>query len=73
MEIKITDKDQLAELTECATDAGLTVEQYATNILTTWLETRIRNEYNEEVKKLSLSELQDKLGTYTEIKANAKR
>jgi len=65
--ITVSDEDELKELRVCATDNSLTVEQYASGIISQWLKTRVRNEYVVYANKLTNTELKDKFGDYYKL------
>ena len=61
MEIYITDKDELAKLKEIADNNHISSEQYATNIVRTWLNKYMREKYIKYVKTAEISDLKIKL------------
>lgn len=65
--VTLVDEDELKELQTCATENSLTIEQYASSIISQWLKTRVKNEYIEHAKKLSNADLKNKFGDYDKL------
>lgn len=47
---------------------SMTEQQYVQNIVTSWLETRVRNEYGSQIQKLPIKDIALKLGKFTDIR-----
>ena len=66
--ITLMDTNEIKELETCATTNNLTAEQYASNIISQWLNNRVKNEYIEHIKKLNNSDIEVKFGDYRKLK-----
>lgn len=66
MEVTITinDTDQIKLLNEVAAENLLTIEQYASNIVTGWLFSQLKGKYIDYVQQKNLEDLRDKIGSY---------
>lgn len=73
MEITMNISEDEAEvLTILANENGLTASQYATNILSGWLQNRIRNTYVWYAQNERLEMLKEKLGKKPDITKGVK-
>lgn len=68
LEIDITNIDLEQILTDIALTNKLTVQQYANNIITNFLEAQLRGKYADLIVNDTLAGLKLKLGSYQEIK-----
>jgi len=66
MDIKVTVGDEeYALLVKLASDNKVTLESYASNIVSGWATSQLKGAYIQYVAKTSLTTLKEKLGTMT--------
>jgi len=66
--ITITDEEFIAVLEDVSKSNNMTIEQYATGIVESWIKRHLRNLYIGHARNAPLSELKSKIGDYPSIK-----
>lgn len=66
--VTITDEEFIAVLKDVAKSNNMTIEQYTTGIVESWIKGHLRNLYIGHVRNASFSELKSKIGDYSYIK-----
>jgi len=73
LKITITDEDEITVLEEIALANGLSMIDYATNIVSGWLKGQVKGRYLKHIQDKDPEEIKAILGkTYRELDADAK-